>query len=248
MALNIKAGTFNILNSTDWYEARRPLILSTIRHMDCDVLGLQEVNFEVNGPDLESLSGYTYIQGENELPITKALFPDFKIDGNAALVRSDLTIENKETMVYDCKNRCALILTLSQGTSKFVFVVTHLEWLDDDLRLAQVTQLLKHLEKFRDVPVVIAGDFNSYPDSKCYAVMTQDFQSAYLMAEGQEPIITFPTGLCSPGISVLRAGAVDYIWTRGPITASNGRIMTEYDSNDMFASDHYAVEVDLRIN
>lgn len=248
MAKPIKAGTFNILNSTDWYDARRPLIIRTISRMDCDVIGFQEVNFEVNGPDLQSLEGYTYHQGESANPILKPEFADFRIDGNAALIKSDLAVENTETLIFDSQNRCALILTLSRSTHRFVFVVTHLEWYDAQVRAAQVTQLLAHLEKYSDIPVVISGDFNTYPDSEDYAQMSRKYRSAYLEAEGQEPVITFPTGLTSPGIMVIRAGTVDYIWIKGQVSAVAGQLLTDFDHEGIFASDHYAVRVDLRLS
>jgi endonuclease/exonuclease/phosphatase family metal-dependent hydrolase len=247
MGLRLKTGTFNILNSTDWYHSRRPLILNTITNMDCDVIGFQEVNFDVNGPDLQSIPGYQFIVGQSTSPITKAEFPDFKIDGNAALVKDDWTVESSETLVYDCQYRCALLIRLSKEGRKVLFVVTHLEWLDETIRASQVSQLLQRLEQSTDVPVVIAGDFNCYPDSISYFTMSLAFRSAYLEAEGQEPILTFPTGHTSPGVAVIRAGTVDYIWLRGPVSAASGRILTDFDSEEVFASDHYAVRVDLTL-
>lgn len=53
--MEVSLGTFNILNTACRYLERQPLILSTLKYMDCDFVGVQEVNYSVNLPPIESI-------------------------------------------------------------------------------------------------------------------------------------------------------------------------------------------------
>ena len=46
--MKLKVGTFNILNVCLNYPARKKYISKTIQEMDCDILGLQEINIKGN--------------------------------------------------------------------------------------------------------------------------------------------------------------------------------------------------------
>lgn len=72
-------------------------------------------------------------------------------------------------------------------STEFVVATTHLFWdpLQEDVKLLQSRRLLHHLEEFARDPqlmcTILAGDFNSLPDSKVYEFIRSqgNFGSAY---------------------------------------------------------------------
>ena len=87
---------------------------------------------------------------------------------------------------------------------KFVFINTHLYWAPghDSLRRDQVAYLVKiYQEKYFDLPLVLAGDLNSDPQSEC---------CLYLQSLGCMSLCrNLPFTVYCPGVFV---DTLDYIW------------------------------------
>jgi mRNA deadenylase 3'-5' endonuclease subunit Ccr4 len=76
--MNIRVGTFNILNTSCRYQERKELVRDTIKQMDCDVLGLQEINYNEN-LELFDLETYNLYFASLPTPMLKSE-PEFRID------------------------------------------------------------------------------------------------------------------------------------------------------------------------
>jgi hypothetical protein len=94
----MRIATFNIRNTTDRYDERRPLIVAAIANMAVDVLGLQEVCFDDDndgtgsqsalaaaacGPSFRHLDART----PSKFP-APATDPTFNLDGNSIVYDS----------------------------------------------------------------------------------------------------------------------------------------------------------------
>lgn len=95
------------------------------------------------------------------------------------------------------------------------------------------------------------GDFNATPDSKTYSLMTEaGFKSAYKEVNGQEPEITFPTGLQAPFMDTDPPLCLDFMFYRGaptlrPVKAVlMGKECLPSDPT-IYPSDHMALVVDF---
>ena len=234
----LKIGTFNILNTSCRYSEREPLIKEAIQSMNCDVLGVQEVNEK----NLETLScaGYKIKLGRLPVPMTKSVEPCFRIDGNAIIYREDFEEIEYRELVYAKADRMAQLLVLSDKGKQFVVVNTHLDHLDEDKRKSESIELLKWVEEYFDKPVFITGDFNFQPWYPCYPLYSENFTSTYCAVHGREPILTFPTGLMGPNADPDRWGCYDYVWFRNAKALEAGTV-TLHSNINLFPSDHFPV-------
>ena len=98
----------------------------------------------------------------------------------------------------------------------------------------------------------LLGDFNSQPGSQTYnEVLKAGFKSAYATVHGQEPEITFPTGLQAEFMDTDPAMCLDYIFYRGPDTlqptsASLAGNVAHPNDSTIYPSDHMALVCDFK--
>jgi nocturnin len=244
--MELRVGTFNILNTSCRYSERKPLITDTLRSLDCHIIGVQEVNFSKNIEDI-SLPGYTLLTGAITAPIVHAEDPEFRIDGNAILVKDGLRVTQTQTIVFQSKRRCAILAWIEANGAEFIFVCTHLDARSDDTRLSEVQELLAFLAAYAPIPTIITGDFNCNPKTSPYVLLSQTYKSAYVEVHGEEPVLTFPTGLMGEHVCLYYRLTVDYIWLKGPWTASQAEITCSYADENLFASDHYALWANVQL-
>ena len=238
-------GTFNILNTYMNYEARRPYIVNTINVMNRDILGIQEVNVKGN-TELQILETYQIEYAILPEPLIKPL-TDFRIDGNALLIKHDIKILEKYSLLYESKQRIAQFLKLSKNGLVFVVANTHLDHLTDEARLKQVKELIDFSQQFREFPMICTGDYNFIPGSQPYLLMIQEFRSAYAEINGKEAEKTFPTDLEGVSSNECQSMALDYIWIRGPISVNIAEVFSNCGEGTIWASDHFPVIAELEI-
>jgi len=126
--------------------------------------------------------------------------------------------------------RMALTAEIACGPGRLVVYNLHLESKgDEDLRLAQLSEVVRDSLRYPPaVPVVIAGDLNSYhsPSPLSAHLLESGFQDA---CQGRQCRGTKPDGR-----------TLDWIFTRGPVVCSETRV-----HHDIAASDHYPVSTVL---
>lgn len=98
--------------------------------------------------------------------------------------------------------RCALEVTVMKKNSPLSFVSIHNDWINEDIRLKQVTALMSAL-KDTDQPVILAGDFNGKPDDKSIQALVKAGWKIADKMGGK----TFPSD--KPRVEI------DYVITRG---------------------------------
>ena len=244
--MKLRVGSFNILNTCVNYQARRPHIISTIREMDRDVLGIQEVNFEGNTElDFQDLYKTEYVLLPAPMILPK---PDFRIDGNALLIKHDIEILERHSLLYAGQQRVAQILKLRKDGVVFLMANTHLDHLTDETRLGQVSELLEFANRYREFPMICTGDYNFTPGSEPYVMMSQEFRSANVEANGKEPDITYPTELEGVFPLAWHYRCIDYIWVRGNIAVKSTEVMKKCGEGTMWASDHFPIVAELEIS
>jgi endonuclease/exonuclease/phosphatase (EEP) superfamily protein YafD len=103
------------------------------------------------------------------------------------------------------------------------------------------------------------GDFNAEPRSETYKhLLSAGFRSSYVSANGNEPPITFPTGLKAPHMDTDPPMTLDYIFYRvghGSDTDTHIKVLgskrmgDRKDENDptILGSDHFPIATDFEI-
>jgi endonuclease/exonuclease/phosphatase family metal-dependent hydrolase len=173
--------------------------------------------------------------------------------GNAALVRAPLTTTDPERLDLRMR-RSALGLTVPLAEGPLRFAVTHLHHVVGDaaLRDEQAAALVAWLGASPVATQVVVGDFNATPGEPTYARMVAaGYRSAYREANGDEPTVTWPSGLQAPAMDTDgRPGCLDYIWLRGAVAAESAMLAWHrpaVDDPTLYPSDHVGVAAVLRV-
>jgi endonuclease/exonuclease/phosphatase family metal-dependent hydrolase len=133
--------------------------------------------------------------------------------------------------------RIALVTEIPFGRGFLVVYNLHLESRnDEDLRARQLHEVISDTSRYPDsVTIVIAGDLNTkHRSSPCINLLQK---SGFLDVIGDPK--RFTTNRGGQLAHLLIDGALDWIWIRGPVKFSGGRIHTDI----LKASDHWPVSV-----
>ena len=234
----IKAVTFNIQHCAVFPTGKIDFdaFAEKIRSFDADVIGLNEVrgkgarkDYQAQAQILAEKTGYRYYFARaTEIGRGNPY-------GNAVLTR--LPIMRCETVPIPdpvprryggyYETRCLLKMTLAQPDA--TFLITHFGLNPDE----QENALRTVLENIGDGNTVLMGDLNVTPDNPLIARLREEMTDAAEAAAPGDPLLTF------------RADApdrkIDYIFTKGNITAKNCRIVPGV------LSDHLPLEAVIEI-
>jgi endonuclease/exonuclease/phosphatase family metal-dependent hydrolase len=235
----LTVATLNILNLQDRWEERLPLLLADMAALQPDLLGLQEVVYPMQQDRLLGAAGerrYEAIRGW-------AGRPEY---GNSLLVRDGLAASDAERLDLGHARAAHRIRLALPGGARLVFAVTHLHHVpaDEEVRVAQVEALLPWLDASpAHDALIVVGDFNAEPDEAAAVRMrAAGFRSAYAEAHGEDPPVTWPSGLRAPAMDTDGdPGCLDYIWVRGAVVAEDARLTFDRPAvgdPTLYPSDH----------
>ncbi|HEV7603914.1 MAG TPA: endonuclease/exonuclease/phosphatase family protein [Candidatus Limnocylindrales bacterium] len=244
----LHVATLNIRNLADrWFE-RLPLLLADMAALQPDLLGLQEVVFVMQQDRLIGAAGeghYAALRGW-------AGRPEY---GNSLLVREPLAVTDVERIDLS-HNRSALRARVAlPGGSTVLAAVTHLHHLgpDEAIRDEQTARILDWLADGPEATATtLVGDFNADPGEPSPTRMRDaGFRSAYAEANGDEPAVTWPSGLEAPAMDTDGdPECLDYIWIRGAARATSARLVFDRPAAadpTLYPSDHVGIAAQLEI-
>ena len=234
--------TLNILNLADRWEERLPLLLADMAALAPDLIGLQEVVYPMQQDRLLGGAGearYTALRGW-------AGRPEY---GNSILVKAPLVAEPSDRLDLGATRAAHRARISLPGGARLVFAVTHLHHVHADgaLRLAQVDALIPWLDTSpAHEALIVVGDFNARPDEAAAVRMREaGFRSAYALAKGADPAVTWPSGLQAPAMDLDGdPSCLDYIWLRGHAEVEDARLVFDRPAvgdPTLYPSDHVGV-------
>jgi endonuclease/exonuclease/phosphatase family metal-dependent hydrolase len=244
----VHVATLNIRNLADRWDERLPLLLADMSALQPDVIGLNEVVYPLQQDRLLGAAGearYEAIRGW-------AGRPEY---GNSMLVKAPLGCDGYERVDLGGTRSAHRVRIALPGGTRLVFAVTHLHHVpaDEALRARQAEALLAWLESAPEHDgLVVAGDFNAEPVEPAYARMAAaGFRSAYAEANGEEPAVTWPSGIQAPGMDDDGdPGCLDYLWVRGAVAVESARLCFDRPAvgdPTLYPSDHIGVAAHLAI-
>jgi endonuclease/exonuclease/phosphatase family metal-dependent hydrolase len=245
----VHVATLNLRNLADRWDERLPLLLADMAALQPDLMGLQEVVYPAQQDRLLGAAGgghYRAIRGW-------AGRPEY---GNSILAREQLEAGEPERVDLGHERSATRIALQLPGGGRLVFAVTHLHHLvpDDAVRDEQARGIVDWLDGgTRDAgATIVVGDFNADPAEPAYArMLAAGFRSAYAEANGQEPAVTWPSGLQGPAIDDDgEPGCLDYIWVRGAVRVVSARLVFDrpaVDDPGLFPSDHFGVAARVEV-
>ena len=242
--------TFNLRNITDRYDERKPLLAAGFAELSPDVAGLQEVSFVPGGRQDDLLAGAT----SRQYVSLEAASPRFVNFGNAILVAAG-EVQAHEILALSL-GRVAQRALIALPRQRMLWVVnTHLHHRPAE-PLVRESQARAICEWMAEAPAadatVIAGDFNTPPFEPAYAVMTAaGYRSAFREANGEEPAVTWPSGIQAPTMDTDGdPSCLDYLWLGSSARARNARLVfNDHAPGDAthFPSDHFGILAEIDI-
>lgn len=240
--------TLNILNLQDRWEERLPLLLADMAALQPDLIGLQEVVYPMQQDRLLGAAG----EGRYEAVRGWAGRPEY---GNSLLVKAPLIATDADRLDLGMSRAAHRVRVALPGGATLLFAVTHLHHPPDahEPRLRQVEALLPWLDAspLHDAMIVV-GDFNADPREPAHAQMREaGFHSAYAAANGEEPAVTWPSGLQAPAMDTDGdPDCLDYVWMRGSTTVESARLVFDRPAAGdptLYPSDHLGIAAHVRI-
>lgn len=235
----VHVATLNIRNLADRWDERLPLLLADMAALQPDVIGLNEVVYPLQQDRLLGAAGEAHYEAVRGW----AGRPEY---GNSTLVRRPLSFDAFERVDLGGTRSAHRVRITLPGGARLVFAVTHLHHVpaDEAFRDQQAEALVAWLEAApgHDA-LVVAGDFNAEPVEPAYARMTAGgYRSAFLEANGEEPQVTWPSGIQAPGMDEDGdPGCLDYLWVRGAATVESARLCFDRPAvgdPTLYPSDH----------
>ncbi|WP_419194952.1 endonuclease/exonuclease/phosphatase family protein [Novipirellula herctigrandis] len=209
-------------------------IAAVIKHLDPDIVALQEVDKATNRSHGVDQAAELGILTGMHAAFGKAMDYAGGHYGEAILSKYPLTNVNVLALpsTEGCEPRCALAaqVRLGENGPEFVFVSTHLEHAKAPLRLRQSNKLNPFLVRANSLPMILAGDFNDVPDSPTIRVLQPNWTDASV----KQPDPTSP--------SAPPKRKIDYVFFR---PANAWRVVEQQVVNEPVASDHLPLLVVL---
>lgn len=251
----LRITSFNVRLPTDAdgpdrWDARKALFVDTVKRLQPDVMGTQEL-WKIQGDYIvEHLPDYTWFgRGRRGDDSDEHMGVFYRKDALRVVDSGDFWLSDTPDVagsiswgnLYPRMVTWALFERIGDGR-RFYFFNTHLPYREQDeaARERCVTLLQQRIAALpKGVPVVVTGDFNTAPDTRTHAIISQHLQDAWDVqgAAHQGPAETFHA---FKGKADKR---IDWVLVRDLRVKS---VATDTQARDgRYPSDHFPVSVEL---
>ncbi len=237
--------SFNIL-CRDW-QPRVPPVTATIRDTAPDLFGLQEAHAGWMDAICAAFPDYAYVGiGRDDGKREGEFAPVFYKKDRFALLDSGhfwlSETPDRPGKGWDaaCIRICSWALLEDKTTGeRFAAMDTHLDHRGPVAAEQGMALILDRAAQFGDLPVLLMGDFNSFPDSAPYRrAMAAGFSDARDIAPVRDEMFTFHN-YDDPDDNAFRK-IIDYIFIKNCKSVDSFRVLTDRQDGQL-PSDHYPV-------
>jgi endonuclease/exonuclease/phosphatase family metal-dependent hydrolase len=266
--------TANILIDLSLWKKRRPLLVEQLAAEDPDLIALQEVALKEETSNAHWIADeLNALEPEREekyqVYLCPKTGPDAELEGIAILSR--FPVKRHDPIDLLTQNRVAQFVELKLEHGPLFLINGHFYWErgESKSRKEQIELLLDFLDTLpASVPVIVAGDFNSEPDTPSIEIMRRYFDSAHRAVHGAEPEFTCPTPLPTSILDEFRknilqrfgkesnsepewCGTVDYIFVDPRLHTLECRVILDQPDKGnhlLYPSDHFGLYSLIRVN
>ena len=263
MSFNIRLP--NKGDGINYWDLRRPLVASTIRYHEADIIGVQEAfrrQLDEMTTDLPEYGWFGLCRTDGSvLPDPDGEFSAIlyrkdrfeRLDGNTFWLSETPEVAGSKgwDAAFPRIVTWAKFKDMKSGKLFFYFN-THFDHMGEQAREESARLILQKINEIAGKePVILSGDFNSTDTSKPYQLLT-DQQSTYGMTDAlyvsksphHGPLGSFSSSFTLPGVGDYR---IDFIFIRNRITVLKHAILS--DSWDgRLPSDHLPVLAELQFD
>lgn len=251
----------------DW-RARRVEICAWLKHLEPDVVALQEV---LESPDGDNTAGWIAEHAVGEWHVTFAgreVFDGAARFGNAILSRWPIDLSSDGDLTSNPPGRLDEVqrCVLHARTNGYDVYNTHLVWRYEEgfLREKQVVELDDFVKATLDpaspIPPIICGDFNAEPDSTEIRFLTGGhaldgrstyYQDAWRVAPGKGDGFTWDNHNTNAAVEREPDRRIDYIFSgwdpdrKGMGRVAFSAVVCDRALTGAFASDHFGLFAEI---
>jgi endonuclease/exonuclease/phosphatase family metal-dependent hydrolase len=267
---HVRIATWNLWARYGPWEERAPAIEATLRAVDADIVGLQEVWDDGTRNQARELADALGYVGSVWAP--NLTFPDGVRAGNAVISRwpirrevvRQLPREGAGAADDEGEERIAVLAEVDGPRGPIQTFCAHFSWRSDHsgVRQEQVRALCAFVRECRprSFPAVVVGDLNSEPGSDEIRMLTGlaavpvpgvVFRDAWRVVNGDAPGHTVSNDNPFDAANLFFDQRIDYILTGVPKLGGAGharscRVFGDAPVDGMWPSDHYGVVAELR--
>lgn len=256
--MNIKVFSFNLrvnveCDGINAFPNRKKRIVSTVREYSPDLIGFQEVTYEMRTWLIDTFSEYSFVGCGREKDLGgESTLIAYKKDAFEAIKTETFWLSATPSVPgsrygFDqsiCPRTAtsALLYHIPSG-KKFVFCNTHLDHMGANARLFGSMQIMQYLSENAE-DFILTGDFNAPPQSPEVSIITEAFGSSVRDA-------TFGMGGTFHDFGKLseeRKYKIDYIFTNLPFEIEKSIRIPDTGIDGVYISDHHPIcaEIELR--
>jgi len=247
----VVVATLNLFNRMGEWERRAPLVIDQLQELSPDVIAFQEVDLMIDQGNWIAAEANKHVPKERRYRVKHAASP-----GKLASIHGIATMASVQCLEHEVLDlmtfqRIAQRLVFEVDGRRFLFVNLHLHHPveAEQERVAQTEYLLAWLDRDgRDLPAVVAGDFNSYVHEQTVARMKGRYRSAYEAVHGREPEKTWTTPVNTYDNSP--HGTLDYIYVSDKFKILDAGLAFDRpspDDPDLYPSDHLGLFARLEL-
>lgn len=256
-AADLRVMTFNVRypnpdDGPDRWEARRELLVETIRAHAPDLLGTQELFYEQGEFIVKSLPEYAWFGVSRRGNREDEHMGVFYRRDRLKLVRSgnfwlSETPEKAGSSAWGMNMPCMVtwgVFEIRGTKQRFHYYNTHFPHRarqDDAARLACAKLILARAGALEG-PFILTGDFNAPAGGEVHRLFAGAWQDAWTAA----PVRFGPEGTFNGFKGIATGPRIDWIFTRGAIRARQAGTVT-MNQQGRYPSDHFPVFAVLRL-
>jgi endonuclease/exonuclease/phosphatase family metal-dependent hydrolase len=266
----VRIATWNVWARYGPWEARAPVIEQTLREVDADIVGLQEVWDDGTRNQARELADALGYEGSVWAP--NLTFADGVQAGNAVISRWPiargkvrmLPREGAGAKDDEGEERLVVFAEVDGPRGPIQIFCAHLSWRDDHsgVRQEQVRSLCEFVRECRprSFPAVVVGDLNAEPTSAEIRMLTGlaavpvpgvVFRDTWRVVHDDAPGYTVANENPFDAANLFLDQRIDYVLTGVPKLGGVGhardvRVFGNVAIDGMFPSDHYGVVAELR--
>ena len=252
----MKTMSFNVLcagRGKNYWTSRKDKVLDIIKKYQPDTFGLQESHNRWMNYLCKNLPEYDYVGVGRENGKRDGEFsPVFYLkDKYELLDRGHFWLSDTPDVPGRCWNAactriCSYAVLKEKATGKtLVHANTHTDHVSELARINGTALITEKLSGFKDIPVIVTGDFNDYPDSECWKNMIKaGFSDSRNIAKISDDMFTFHNfgQINNKDYSCI----IDYVFVRNCGNVESFKVITD-TYNGFYPSDHYPVIADFEI-
>ncbi|MFN3816124.1 endonuclease/exonuclease/phosphatase family protein [Brevundimonas sp.] len=236
--------TFNIWHDMGDWPARRPLVIAALRHLDADVIALQEVLQDTDLPNqaediARALGGYSvHFVSVDPQGQTRRY-------GNAVLTRLPVLESGEHRLRPLEDSRTLATVRVPVNGRPVQIAATHLHHTPEGgaMRASQINDVLAVIGAEDDAPTILLGDFNASAEVPEFMTVRNGYidalQSADPVAAARSTLVTAHGH---------RSERIDHIFVqRGRFDILYAALAADQPVVGVWPSDHVAVVARLRV-